>query len=180
MRIISGRYRGMKLLEFGTEGIRPTADRVKESLFNILYGKIAGAKVLDLFCGSGNLGIECLSRGADEVRFNDKSAESCAVLKKNLAKLKDGNFKVTCLDFTACLDLLAGKEKFDLIFLDPPYRLEAGREALEIIAKRGLLKDDGVAVLERDRNFEGEIAGLEKFDERKYGKTFITFFKAAK
>lgn len=179
MRIISGKYRGLKLLEFDTEGIRPTADRVKESLFNILFNKVAGACVLDLFCGSGNLGIECLSRGAEKVHFNDKSPESCALLKKNLAKIKEGNFKITVLDFSACLDLLAGKEKFDLIFLDPPYRLEAGREALEIIAKRGLLNADGVAVLERDRSFEGEIRGLEKFDERRYGKTFITFFRVA-
>ena len=179
MRIISGKYRGLKLLEFDTEGIRPTADRVKESLFNILFNKVAGANVLDLFCGSGNLGIECLSRGAEKVHFNDKSLESCALLKKNLAKTKEGNFKITVLDFAACLDLLAGKEKFDLIFLDPPYRLEAGRDALEIIAKRGLLDDDGIAVLERDRSFEGEISGLEKFDERRYGKTFITFFRVA-
>ena len=162
MRVIAGKYKGKKLLPPPDKSVRPTTDRIKETVFNILASRYGiGGWVLDLFCGSGNLGIECLSRGADEVRFNDKSAESCAVLKKNLAKLKDGNFKVTCLDFTACLDLLAGKEKFDLIFLDPPYRLEAGREALEIIAKRGLLKDDGIAVLERDRSFEGEIASLE-------------------
>ena len=71
MRIISGKYRGMKLAEFSGSEIRPTADRVKESLFNILYGKFAGARVLDLFCGSGNLGIESLSRGAHSVHFND-------------------------------------------------------------------------------------------------------------
>lgn len=180
MRIISGKYRGLKLNEFDTEGIRPTADRVKESLFNILYGRVAGARVLDLFCGSGNLGIECLSRGAEEVRFNDRSADSLKLLKSNLAKIKDGNFKISNLDFAACLNMLAGKEEFDLIFLDPPYKTEAGREALKIIAERGLLKEDGVAVFERDVSFTGEIAGLEKFDERKYGKTFITFFKAAK
>ncbi|MDE6356792.1 MAG: 16S rRNA (guanine(966)-N(2))-methyltransferase RsmD [Clostridia bacterium] len=180
MRIISGKYRGLKLLEFETEGIRPTADRVKESLFNILYGKVAGARVLDLFCGSGNLGIECLSRGADFAHFNDKSPESCALLKKNLAKIKDGNFKITNLDFAACLNMLSGNEKFDLIFLDPPYKTEAGRGALEIIAKRGLLAEKGIAVYERDRNFDGEVAGLEKFDERKYGKTFITFFRVVK
>lgn len=180
MRIISGKYRGLKLNEFDTEGIRPTADRVKESLFNILYGRVAGARVLDLFCGSGNLGIECLSRGAEEVHFNDRSADSLKLLKSNLAKIKEGNFKITNLDFAACLNMLADRERFDLIFLDPPYKAEAGREALEIIAERGLLKEDGVAVFERDVSFTGEIAGLEKFDERKYGKTFITFFKAAK
>ena len=84
MRIISGKYRGMKLTGFEGTEIRPTADRVKESLFNILYGRVAGTRVLDLFCGSGSLGIECLSRGAEFVHFNDISAESTSLLKKNL------------------------------------------------------------------------------------------------
>ena len=88
MRIIGGRHRGRKLAEFGGEEIRPTADRVKESLFNILSFKIAGATVLDLFCGSGNLGLECLSRGAASAHFNDFSKESLLVLKKNIASLK--------------------------------------------------------------------------------------------
>lgn len=183
MRIISGKYRGLKLAEFTGAEIRPTADRVKESLFNILsanaeFDGVAGADVLDLFCGSGNLGIECLSRGANSVCFNDLSADSVAVLKKNLAKLKDcGICKVFNLDFSACLARLSGQ--FDLIFIDPPYKLEAGLSALEIIGKNKLLKDGGIAVYERDRSFQGEVAGLCKFDERKYGKTFITFFKNA-
>lgn len=164
----------MKLAEFAGSDIRPTADRVKESLFNILSYKVAGASVLDLFCGSGNLGIECLSRGAAHVHFNDISAESIAVLKKNLARLKENNYKITNLDFSACL---ARSEKFDLIFIDPPYRLEAGIEALKIIGEKGLLTEDGVAVFERDRSFSGQIAGLEQFDERKYGKTYLTLFK---
>lgn len=177
MRIISGKYRGLKLAEFAGENIRPTADRVKESLFNILSANISGAEVLDLFCGSGNLGIECLSRGADSVCFNDLSADSISVLKKNLAKLKDcKNYKVLNLDFSACL---ARAGAFDLIFIDPPYKSEAGLTALEIIGKNGLLKDGGIAVYERDRSFIGEVEGLIKFDERKYGKTFITFFKNA-
>ena len=103
MRIISGKHRGMKLAEFEGAEIRPTADRVKESLFNILYPYISGARALDLFCGSGNLGIECLSRGAQSVHFNDISAESVAVLKKNLSRLKEENFTVTNLDFSVCL-----------------------------------------------------------------------------
>lgn len=175
MRIISGKYRGLKLAEFAGGEIRPTADRVKESLFNILSGEIAGAKCLDLFCGSGNLGIECLSRGAEEVHFNDVSSESVAVLKKNLAKLKGENaFKITVSDFRECL---ARSSAFDLIFIDPPYKEECGAEALKIIGERKLLKTGGIAVYERDRKFEGEIKGLKSFDERKYGKTYLTFFK---
>lgn len=172
MRIISGKYRGMVLAEFKGRDIRPTADRVKESLFNILAGDIAGARVLDLFCGSGNLGIECLSRGADFVQFNDISKESIAVLKKNLARV-EGEYTVTNLDFRTCL---SARKKFDIIFIDPPYAEEFGSEALEIIAN-GNLTQNGIAVYERDRAFTGQTA-LELYDERKYGKTYLSFFRS--
>lgn len=165
----------MKLVGFEGMDIRPTADRVKESLFNILYGKIAGARVLDLFAGTGGVGIECLSRGAGFVHFNDRSAESVAVLKRNLEKLKESNFAVTNLDFSACL---ARGGSYDFIFIDPPYKSEAGLSALEIIGKNKLLNGDGVAVYERDLRFSGSVDGLKLVDERKYGKTFLTFFEA--
>lgn len=174
MRIISGKYRGMVLSEFKGMEIRPTADRVKESLFNILYSEISGASVLDLFCGSGNLGIECLSRGARFVHFNDISKDSVAVLKNNLARLHESNYSVTTLDYSLCLSKVNG---FDLIFIDPPYAKEFGIEALKIIGEGNHLNADGTAVFERDRSFTGEIAGLELYDERKYGKTYLSFFK---
>lgn len=177
MRIISGKYRGMKLNEFTVGGIRPTADRVKESVFNILGAKVADSRVLDLFCGSGNLGIECLSRGAAEVVFNDNSPASIAVLKGNIARIGEKNYKVYNLDYSLCL---AKAGAFDLIFLDAPYASPAGYNALEIIGKSGLLKQDGIVIYERDRSFAGEIKGLELYDERKYGKTYISFFKAIK
>lgn len=175
MRIIAGKYRGLNLAEFKGAEIRPTADRVKESLFNILSPIIAGAEVLDLFCGSGNLGIECLSRGAKSVHFNDISKASVEVFKKNAAKLNGKDkYVVTNYDFKRCLD---ATEDFDLIFIDPPYASDAGVEALKIISRYDKLKEGGVAVYERDRAFEGEIAGLEMFDERKYGKTYLSFFR---
>lgn len=175
MRVISGKYRSLVLAEFKGEEIRPTADRVKESLFNILSSRVAGAVVLDLFCGSGSLGIECLSRGANKVVFNDISKDSLAVLKKNLAKLKgENNYGISAMDFKSFLG--AAKEKYDLIFLDPPYRLEAGAEALELIAEKGLLSRGGTAVLERDKPFGGCIEGLKMYDERKYGITYLSFF----
>lgn len=173
MRIISGRYRGMVLAEFKGGNIRPTADRVKESLFNII-GSVSGARVLDMFCGSGNLGLECISRGAAFVHFNDISRDSIAVLKKNLSRV-EGNYTVTNYDFSRCL---VRGEKFDLIFIDPPYASDFGVEALKLIANGNNLSGDGIAVFERDKSFEGEIEGLEKVDERKYGKTYLTFFKA--
>lgn len=174
MRVISGKYRGMNLAEFQGNDIRPTADRVKESLFNILAAKVAGASVLDLFCGSGNLGIECLSRGARCVHFNDISAGSITVLKKNLSRLRGEVFTVTRADWRECL--YAAKQPFDIVFIDPPYADDCGIYALELLSKRGLLSGGGVAVYERDRAFEGEAEGLEKFDERRYGRTYLTFF----
>lgn len=175
MRIIGGKYRGRVLVSFEGEAVRPTSDRVKESLFNILSNRIYGAKVLDLFCGSGSLGLESLSRGAGSVHFNDAAKTSIEILRKNLQKLGEGKQSVSCRDYALCLDYLS--EPFDLIFLDPPYAIDAGEKALKKIAQKGLLAKDGVAVYERDRLFKGEIEGLEVFDSRKYGKTYLTFFR---
>ena len=165
MRIIGGKYKSRVLAEFPGTDVRPTGDRVKESLFNILSLKIGGARVLDLFCGSGALGLECLSRGAKEAVFNDFSSESIRLLEKNMKALgvvKGAEGKVYTLDFSVCLDGLKGG--FDLIFLDPPYRFEYGVPALEKIARRGLLNENGIAVYERDKPFEERIDGLEKYD----------------
>ena len=179
MRIIGGKHRSRILAEFAGEEVRPTSDRVKESLFNILSLKLYGARVLDLFAGSGSLGLESLSRGAAEVVFNDFAKDSIAILKKNLNSLKlpvnGAEAKIYNYDFATCLDVVRGK--FDLIFLDPPYRFDYGEKALQKIAEKGLLKENGIAIYERDRAFEGEIDGLEKYDERKYGKTYLTFFR---
>lgn len=176
MRIISGKHRGRKLAEFEAEGLRPTSDRAKESLFNILSDRIAGATVLDLFCGSGSLGLECVSRGAQKVHFNDRSKDSLAVLNKNIAAIKEESCcVVTRYDY---LDYLRRcNEKFDIIFLDPPYAMEFGAPALKVISERGLISDGGVAIYERDRSFEGEVEGLKVIDERKYGKAYLTFFE---
>ena len=178
MRIIGGKYKSRVLASFEGDNVRPTADRVKESLFNILSLRFYGARVLDLFSGSGSLGIESLSRGAQEVVFNDVSKDSIAILRKNLKTLKiaDGDgVRIYTLDAQLCL--AAQREAFDIIFIDPPYRLECGVEAIKTIAQKGLLKENGVLVFERDRPFEGEIDGLEAYDQRKYGKTYLTFFR---
>ncbi len=179
MRIIGGKHRGRVLTEFKGEAIRPTADRVKESVFNILSREIAGARVLDLFCGSGALGLECISRGAKEAVFNDCSKDSVAVLTANIKKLGEGEVcTVRALDYLACLSALQGK--FDIAFLDPPYRFDYGVKAAEEIARRGLLAEDGVIVYERDKPFEESAAenfGLHVADVRKYGKTYVSFLR---
>ncbi len=180
MRIIGGKYRSRILATFDGEAVRPTADRVKESLFNILALRFQGARVLDLFSGSGALGLESLSRGAKEVVFNDKSKDSVAILKKNMKTLKiEEGREARVYNLDADVYLEYAKEPFDLIFIDPPYALDVGVKAVEKIAKRGLLSERGVLVFERDKPFEGEVPGLEKYDERKYGKTVITFFRVA-
>lgn len=147
----------------------------------MLSTRTYGARVLDLFAGSGALGLESLSRGASEVVFNDYSKDSLAIVRKNLNALKISvgeSAKVSQYDFLTCLEVV--RAPFDLIFLDPPYRFDYGVKALEKIAKKGLLSENGVAVYERDRPFEGEIDGLERYDERRYGKTYVTFFRRAK
>lgn len=178
MRIIGGKYRSRVLTEFAGESVRPTSDRAREALFNILSLKIYGARVLDLFAGSGALGIESLSRGAKEVVFNDLSKDSIAILRKNLTALKisvGSEAKISQADYISCLENARGQ--FDLIFLDPPYRFDYGEKALKKIVDKDLLSPNGIVMYERDRVFEGEIEGLEKYDERKYGKAYLTFFK---
>lgn len=176
MRIIGGKHRGRVLAEFKGEEIRPTADRVKESVFNILAPRLPGARVLDLFCGSGALGLESLSRGAAECIFNDCSKESVGVLAQNIKRTGDGDkCTVHTLDYRVCLSRLTGQ--FDVVFLDPPYRFDYGKVAAEEILKRGLLKKDGVIVYERDEPYSPSDAFKETTDVRvkKYGKTYVSF-----
>lgn len=182
MRIIGGKYKSRVLSGFLGDDVRPTSDRAREALLNILYPKVIGARVLDLFAGSGAVGIECLSRGAKEVVFNDYAKDSLAILRKNLAALKikenGEEAKVLHYDFSVCLNGLTGG--FDIIFLDPPYRLDIGEKALSLIVENNLLKEDGVIVYEWDKPFQANTDGLIKTDERKYGKAYFTFFKRLK
>ena len=176
MRIIGGEYGSRVLAEFQGDSVRPTSDRAREALFNILGLRVRGARVLDLFAGSGALGLEAISRGASEAVFNDCAAASVGIVKKNIATLKaEARAKVYNLDFALCLQIV--NAPFDFIFIDPPYRLDYGERALKLIVQKGLLAENGVAVLERDIPFAGEVAGLEKYDERKYGKAWLSFFR---
>lgn len=173
MRIVGGEYKGRVLVEFKGEDIRPTSDKVRESLFNILQNRIYGARFLDLFCGTGAMGIEALSRGAGKVTFNDASRESLKILKKNLEKLKISNgFEVSNLD--AAVFVGRSKEPFDIIYIDPPYKSGLGLKALNNILT--VLDDNGVIIYEEEQPFDGEIKGLKVADRRKYGRVHLTFF----
>ena len=174
MRIVGGTYKSRVLLEFKGNDVRPTADKVRESLFNILQNRIYGSEFLDLFSGTGAMGIEALSRGAKRVVFNDKARESISLIRKNLEKLGvTENFEVTNLDAVTCL--LGSVDKFDIIYIDPPYKSEFGERALDVAVKA--LKENGIVVYENEKPFTREVNGLIKYDERKYGRVYLTFFK---
>ena len=148
MRVVAGKYRGKNLASPKDDRVRPTTTRIKETLFNVLQGYSQDAVVLDLFAGSGALGIECISRGAKEVTFVDNSKDSIELVRKNLQGI-DGNFKVVNSDFSGVLRnaYVTGK-KFDMIFVDPPYASGLGELALGMIFDLDLLDKDGVIVFE--------------------------------
>ena len=145
MRVIAGKYKGRRLTSPEGNNVRPTTDRIKETVFNILQWEVEGAVCLDLFAGSGALGIECLSRGAKEVVFVDKSPQSVDLVKTNLKGI-DGNYRVLSSDFLSALRSF--DTKFDLIFIDPPYQSNLGLIAVEYILDKELLKEGGIIYFE--------------------------------
>lgn len=177
MRIVGGKYKSRTLVEFGGYDVRPTSDKVRESFFNIIQNKIYGAKFLDLFCGTGAMGIEALSRGAKKVQFNDRSRDSLSILRKNLDKLKvQEDYIVTNLD---ALTLLKGAaEKFNVIYVDPPYASDMGKSVVGACKDR--LEENGFIVLEDEKPFDGQVEGFAVFDQRKYGRVYLTFFREDK
>ena len=145
MRIVAGKYRVRKLTPPSDDSVRPTTDRIKETVFNILQWDVEGARVLDLFAGSGALGIECLSRGAAEVVFADKSPASVALIRQNLKGI-EGSYRVFTADFTGVLR--SGEDKFDLIFIDPPYKSGLGELAVDAAFDLGRVAEGGTVVYE--------------------------------
>lgn len=179
MRIVGGAFKGRSLLEFKGNEVRPTADMTRESLFNIIKDKVASADFLDLFCGTGAVGIEALSRGAKSVTFNDISKESLALCKKNLIKVDKENLakqgvNVNFYNYDAESFVKNAKVKYDVIFIDAPYVSSFGVNALKFCAS--ILNDSGIVVFESENFIEGEFLGLVKYDQRKYGRAKLTFF----
>ena len=173
MRVISGKYRGKPLKELSFDHIRPTADKVKQALFTKLQFEIEGARVLDLFCGTGGLGIEALSRGAKEVIFIDKNPKSVALTKDNLRSVKE-NAKVYNVSYQKAIEKVEGK--FDLILIDPPYKSGVYEDALKLIFEKGILSEGGTIVCEHAKEDEINIDFFEKYDEKRYGTVMLTFF----
>lgn len=181
MRVISGTARGTKLNSIESLSTRPTLDRVKEALFNIIQTHLQDSNVLDLFAGSGALGIECLSRGAKHCTFCDKSYETIKMLKQNLQRTKFET-KATILvdDYKKCLQKL-DRNKFNLIFIDPPYKLDIAVNSIKLVLEYALLEKDGIIILETDEEEreikELENINLEVYDVRKYGRVKLIFLR---
>lgn len=174
MRIVGGKYKSRVLSGFDGDKIRPTSDKARESLFNILQNRIYGSEFLDLFCGTGAMGIEALSRGAKSVTFNDADRNSLNLLRKNLEKLGvDEEYEIK--NYDALILLERAIKKYDIIFIDPPYKTDLGERAVALSINA--LKDDGVVILESETPFTVKVDGLTVVDERKYGRARLTFFK---
>lgn len=176
MRIIAGARRGHKLYDFEGRDIRPTTDRVKESMFNLIQDFIPGGCVLDLFAGSGALCFEALSRGAKNGVCVDKDAKSVDVIKKNNASLAFSNLEIKNCDAITFLDNT--KKEFSVIFLDPPYNKGFIAPIIQKIMEKNVLTNSGIIVLESDFSDEhGEFEGLLKFKQKKYGRSYVTVYK---
>ena len=175
MRIIGGKFRGRTLVSFNGENIRPTSDKARESLFNILRERVEGCVFLDVFAGTGAVGIEAFSRGAAEVYLIDSAKESVSVILKNVEKIgSPAQIKVFNQDG---IRFLSGSAKpFDIIFVDPPYKSDLAEQAVRAAFQCGALSRGGVLVLETETEYCGEYLKYV-VDTRKYGRARFTFFR---
>ena len=180
MRVITGKARGIQLKT--PEGMltRPTADRVKEALFSIINFDIPGARVLDLFGGTGQLGIEALSRGAASAVFVDAREESCRLIRENLRRTKlEQNVKVIRSDYLDYLNRC--REQYNIILLDPPYAEVFLENAIKKITEIDILQSDGIIVAERPlgKELPWEFEGYTRSKDYKYGKVLLTIYRKA-
>lgn len=178
MRIISGKYKGHQLVSFSADHIRPTTDRVKESLFNMIQGSMEGARVLDLFSGTGNLGLEALSRGAQSVLFVEKNRKSIDILEKNIAKLKvDEPYQILQKDVLKFLQSYQG-EPFDLIFADPPFTEAMAHDVMLAADESRVFHPETLMMIESARREKilDDYPHLNRYDVREFGDKFLSFF----
>ena len=178
MRVITGKARGVTLKTPDGMQTRPTTDRVKEALFSIIQFEIPGAKVLDLFGGTGQLGIEALSRGAKSATFIDAGEPACRLIKENLKRTKlESAATVIRSDYLAYLKRC--RETFNIIFLDPPYAEVFLENALKCIAEIDILQSGGIIIAERPlgKDLPYEFEGFSRSKDYKYGNTLLTIYR---
>lgn len=175
MRIITGAARGIKLDTLEGLDTRPTAERVKESVFSMLQFEIENRRVLDLFAGSGQMGLEALSRGAKSCTFAEKSLEAMEIVKKNAKKtgLVD-RCRIVNMDYKDFIRGARGRDKFDIVFLDPPYSMKIIPEILESLVRAELLNVNAKIICESEDDIEYTCDGLETVKHNKYGRVYIT------
>lgn len=185
MRIITGSARGIPLKTLAGEATRPTAEKVKEAVFSAIQFDIEGRSFLDLFAGSGQMGLEALSRGAANATFIDASAEAIAIVKENAKKtgfFEKSHFLIS--DYRNYLRKAAGRESFDLIFIDPPYAEKLAADAADRIVRAGIAKRGALFIAESEEEdiFAQAPAIADKFEiikVKKYGRAYITVFRRA-
>ena len=180
MRVITGKARGVQLKTPDGMLTRPTADRVKEALFSIINFDLPGAKVLDLFGGTGQLGIEALSRGAASAVFVDAREESCKLIRENLKRTKlERDAKVVRSDYLDYLNRC--REQYNIIFLDPPYAEVFLENSIKRITEIDILQSDGIIVAERPlgKELPWEFEGYTRSKDYKYGKVLLTIYRKA-
>lgn len=177
MRVITGKFKGRSLIA-PKQDARPTLDRMKETLFNIVNDKLKGACVLDLFAGSGQLAIECLSRGAERAILCDNNRDAVAAIKANFEKIGVAPELMFC-DFRDCLKRLPCQ--MDLVFVDPPYKSGYYAEVLQELDKQNALKPAGLVVCEHAQDVElpDSVGKLTRFDCRKMGTVKFSFYKGS-
>lgn len=178
MRVITGKARGVVLKTPNGMATRPTADRVKEALFNIIQFDVPTARVLDLFGGTGQLGIEALSREAKSAVFVDEREDACRLIKENLKRTKLEQFaRVIRSDYMAYLKTC--RDKFDIIILDPPYAEVFLENSLKMITEIDILQSGGIIVTERPvgKELPWNFEGFERSRDYKYGNTLITIYR---
>lgn len=180
MKIISGTLKGRKIEGYNIEGTRPTMDRVKESLFGMIQTNLKDSTVLDLFAGSGQLGIEAISNGAKKCYFIDNNKEVINILNKNISNLNiKPNSQVIYSDWKKTLNNFATKGiKFDIIFVDPPYKYDVYEKILEKVSALNLLNQDGLIILEHSNlKFKDVYNNLTLYKTKKYGNKSINIYK---
>lgn len=177
MKIISGKYKGRNIEGHNLDGTRPTMERVKESLFAIIQNYLDGAVVLDLFSGSGNLGIEALSEGASFAYLVDYNKKASDTIKRNLNTIGIKDAEVINLDYKKALNYLKDK-KIDLIFLDPPYKTDFIEQSIKLIDEYNILSDEGLIICEND-SLDKIIYpdNYEVVKDRKYGDKWVVILR---
>lgn len=171
MKVISGKYKGLNLNGFTINGTRPTMARIKESLFAMMNGYLEDAYVLDLFAGSGSLGIEALSMGAKHCTFVDNNKIACETVKQNTKKIE--HVKIVQMDYLKFLS--STEDTFDVILLDPPYQDNLIKKAIKVIEEKNLLNPEGILVCEFEK--EEFSSNFPLWKEKKYGDKFIRIYK---